>query len=178
MRSLEVDQCRNRHRQEGWPDQRWQPPAAARKAIFHWEKGRGRKRAIHLGAPESDAAIDCAPLRFPPCATPRTPHAAVRSKSREMTPTLSLPRCHCGPDGRASAVLGTCGDHELARSGRQTSAALQPARTQDVASGAGGHAGTKSVLLCPAAVIGLERTLHEGPPRSPPPRRGMKIVAS
>ena len=81
-----------------------------------------------------------------------------------MEPTWSPTRCHYGPDDRDAAVLGTCGDHELARSGRQTSTALKPTRPQHIASGAGGHAGTEAMLLRPTAVIGLERTLHEGPP--------------
>jgi hypothetical protein len=95
-----------------------------------------------------------------------------------MEPTWSPTRGHFGPDDRAAAVLGTCGDHVLARSGRQTSTALEPARPQNVASGAGGHAGTEAMLLRPAAVIGLKSTLHEGPPRSDEPRRGPQNVAS
>jgi hypothetical protein len=123
-------------------------------------------------------ASDCAPPQFRQRGTLRTRHEAARRRSVEMEPTWSPTRCHYGPDGRGAAVLGTCGGHELARSGRQTSTALEPARPQNIASGACGHAGTEAMLLRPAADIGLERTFHEGPPRSTEPRRGPQIVAS
>ena len=139
---------------------------AAQKAKFHKEKERVKRRGDRRGGRALDGAIGSAPLPYRPCATQRTQRAADRRLSPELAPSWSPPRCHYGPDDRAAAVLGTCGDHELARSGRQTSTALKPAGTQHIASGAGGHAGPEAVLLRPAAVIGLERTLHEGPPRS------------
>jgi hypothetical protein len=155
---------------------------------LHWaglqkakrRRGIGRDPGLEprSGTPVTGGANDCEPPQFRRRATLQTRHAAAPRRSMEMEPTWSPTRCHCGPDGRGAAVLGTCDGHELARSGRQTSTALEPARPQNIASGACGHAGTEAMLLRPAAVIGLERTLHEGPPRSTEPRRGPQIVAS
>ena len=150
-----------------------------------WQKAKRQKESgwNPLPGPRPDTpalggASDSEPQLFRPCGTLRTRRAAARRRSMVMEPTWSPTRCHYGPDDRAAAVLGTCGGHELARSGRQTSTALEPARPQNVASGAGGHTGTEAMLLRPAAVIGLKSTLHEGPPRSVEPRRGPRIVAS
>jgi hypothetical protein len=166
-----------RHRREEPTDQPWRLRVGVKKAMFHKEKEWGRPHEDLLDVHALDDAIDSAPLRFRPCAIQQKQCAADRRLSQELAPSWSPPRCHYGPDDRAAAVLGTCGDHELARSSRQTSTALEPAGTQHIASGAGGHAGTEAVLLRPAAVIGLERTLHEGPPRSASPT-GSQIVAT
>lgn len=139
---------------------------AAQKAKFHKEKGRETQHGVRRDGLALGDVSGSEPPPSPPCAKQRTRPAADRRSSQGLAPSWSPPRCRYGPDDRDAAVLGTCGDHELARSGRQTSTALEPAGTQDIAPSAGGHAGTKPVLLRPAAVIGLERTLHEGPPRS------------
>lgn len=147
------------------------PPVEAKKAMFQREKARGRSSAVARDGPGPDGAIDYGPPPDRPCGTPRTPHAAARRSSLELARAWSPPRCHYGPDDRGAAVPGTCGDHGFARSSRQTSTALEPTGPQHVAPSTGRHAGTEAVLLRPAAVVGLERTLHEGPPRSSLPNR-------
>jgi hypothetical protein len=47
------------------------------------------------------------------------------------------------------------------RSGGQASPALVAAGLEDGTAGAGAHAGTEAVLAAPAAVVGLECTLHD-----------------
>jgi hypothetical protein len=52
-------------------------------------------------------------------------------------------------------------------SGRQPSAALEPAGPHDGTAGTGGHAMPEAVALGPAAIVGLVRTLHSSPPGRP-----------
>lgn len=72
------------------------------------------------------------------------------------------------PHGRAyhdDGARRTSDGHGFARSGRQASAALESTGTKNVPAGSSGHAMTKAVLLGSAAIVGLERALHFGPPR-------------
>lgn len=175
---LQVDRDSCPHLATGPHDLRRRHWAGSQKAKhlreIWWNLPRGSRPNRRVFGGEDDSE----PPQFQLCGTLRTRRAAARRRLMVMEPTWSPTRCHYGPDGRDAAVLGTCGGHVLARSGRQTSTALEPARPQNVASSASGHAGTEAMLLRPAAVVGLKSTLHEGPPRPDEPRRGPQIVAS
>jgi hypothetical protein len=73
----------------------------------------------------------------------------------------------CAADANAVApkadkcVTVTDAIDQADRSGGQTSAALVAAGLEDRAAGAGAHASTEAVLAVPAAVVGLECTLHD-----------------
>ena len=70
------------------------------------------------------------------------------------------------PRRRTRWVAGSTGSPRKRRSGRQPSAALRPARGNDRAAGAGAHAQAEAVRLGTAAVVRLERALHDRAPES------------
>ena len=105
----------------------------------------------------------CERRRNPPCVALRTRRAAgwPRPGWRGGSPTRD--RAERGALG--AGARGRCDGHGYARSGRQASPALEPARPQHVASRTGRHAVTEAVLLGTASVVGLEGALHGVPPR-------------
>ena len=171
------DRGNSRRRPEGPSGQPLPHPAAKQKA----KHLTGKADFWRPEAPQDGRALasagDSAQRRFRPCGKRRTRLSAARQPT-PTTPTWLPPPCHYEPDDRAAAVLRTSGDHEFARSGRQPFAALKATRSQNIATCTGGHAGTEAMLLRPAAVIGLERTLHEGPPRPGDPVGIGQIVDS
>ncbi len=121
---------------------------------------------VQSDGPEHDGGWCCGQPPIRPCGVWRKRGAAVHRPAHRARPQMSPTHTRDGPEDRDGVALRTSGGHEFARSGRDSSAALEPTGSKDVAAGSGGHPGTETVLLGSTSVIGLECALHGMPPRS------------